>query len=250
VSSRADIGGSFTSHFTNLFTSSNSPIEAEMLDLFEPIITEEDNTFLCSIPSEEEIVEALSSLGSTKALGPNGFTALFYKKYWSIIKADVISRIRNFFINFSIPRGQNHTFIALIPKLSGSHSTHQFRPISLCNIIYKIISKILATRLKIYLPKIISPLQSAFVPKRNIQDNTILAHELLHSFKSRRGNGGYMFLKMDMEKAFDRMEWTFILSIMEKLGFSSTWLTWIKIMHFLHLFLHSVKWKSFWAFLP
>jgi hypothetical protein len=94
VSSRADIGGSFTSHFTNLFTSSNSPIEAEMFDLFEPIITEEDNTFLCSIPSEEEIVEALCSLGSTKAPGPNGFTALFYKKYWSIIKADVISRIR------------------------------------------------------------------------------------------------------------------------------------------------------------
>jgi hypothetical protein len=108
--------------------------------------------------------------------------------------------------NNSFPRGQNHTFIALIPKLSGSHSTHQFRPISLCNIIYKIISKILATRLKIYLPKIISPLQSTFVPKRNIQDKTILAHELLHSFKSRRGNGGYMFLKMDMEKAFDRME--------------------------------------------
>jgi hypothetical protein len=104
VSSRADIGGSFTSHFTNLFTSSNSPIEVEMLDLFEPIITEEDNTFLCSIPSEEEIVEALSSLGSSKAPGPDGFIALFYKKYWSIIKADVILSIRNFFINNVTPK--------------------------------------------------------------------------------------------------------------------------------------------------
>jgi hypothetical protein len=118
----------------------------------------------------------------------------------------------------------NHSFVALIPKLSGSHSVHQFRPISLCKIIYKIISKILANRQKIFLPKIISPLQSAFVLKRNIQDNTILAHELLHSFKSKKGKGGFMFLKMDVEKALDIMEWTFLLSILEKLGFSSTWL--------------------------
>jgi hypothetical protein len=157
VSSRADIGGSFTSHFTNLFTSSNTPIDIEMLDLFDPIISEEENTFLCSMPSEEEIVEALSSLGSTKAPGLDGFTTLFYKKYWSIIKSDVMLSIRNFFTENSLPRDQNHTFIALILKLSGSQSTHQYRPISLCNIFYKIISKILATRLKFYLSKIISP---------------------------------------------------------------------------------------------
>jgi hypothetical protein len=66
----------------------------------------------------------------------------------------------------------------------------------------------LANRLKRFLPKIISPLQSAFAPKKNIQDNTILAYELLHTFESKRGMGGFMFMKMDMEKAFDRMEWS------------------------------------------
>jgi hypothetical protein len=71
-------------------------------------------------------------------------------------------------------------------------------------------------------------MQSAFVPKRNIQDNTILAHELLHSFKAKRGKGGYMFLKLDMEKAFDRMEWKFLLAILEKLGFSPIWISWIR----------------------
>jgi hypothetical protein len=89
------------------------------------------------------------------------------------------------------------------------------------------LSKILANRLKILLPKTISPLQSAFVPKRNIQDNTILAYELLHSFKANRGKGGYMFMKLDMEKAFNRMEWKFLLAVMEKLGFSPVWISWI-----------------------
>jgi hypothetical protein len=126
-------------------------------------------------------------------------------------------------------RSQNHSFIALVPKLSGSHTAYQFRPISLCNSVYKIISKVLANKLKSFLPKIISPLQLAFVPKRNIQDNTILAHELLHTFKLKGGKCGFMFMKMDMEKTFDRMEWSFLLAILEKLGFSPIWLSWITI---------------------
>jgi hypothetical protein len=111
-----------------------------------------------------------------------------------------------FFLNKKTAREHNHTFITLIPKQIGAHSVNQFRPISLCNISYKIISKILANRLKLLLPKIISPLQFAFVPNRSIQNDSILAHELLHSFKLKRGKGGFLFLKMDMEKAFDKME--------------------------------------------
>ena len=69
VSTRAETGGNFSTHFTNIFTYSNPAIEAEMLDHFSPIISEEENTILCSIPSEEEVLEALSSLGPTKAPG-------------------------------------------------------------------------------------------------------------------------------------------------------------------------------------
>jgi hypothetical protein len=97
-------------------------------------------------------------------------------------------------------------------------------PISLFNIVYKIITKFLANRLKTMLPKIISPLQSTFVPSRNIQDNIILAHELLHSFKSKKGKRGFMFLNMDMEKAFDKMECKFILFVMKHKGFRPTWI--------------------------
>ena len=106
VSSRAEIGGNFTAHFTNIFTSSNPPIEAEMLDLFSPNIFEEENVILSSIPIEEEVLEALASLGSTKAPGPDGFTALFYKKYWKIVKKDVLQCIWNFFNNNFLLRDQ------------------------------------------------------------------------------------------------------------------------------------------------
>jgi hypothetical protein len=228
MSSRAEIGGNFSSHFTNIFTTSNPPIDSKMLDLFSPVISAKENVILSSIPTEKEVVEALSSLGSTKAPGPDGFIALFYRKYWVFVKIEVLQSIWNFFQNNSLTRNQNHSFIALIPKLSSSHTANQFRPISLCNIVYKIISKILANRLKVYLHRIISPLQSTFVPNRNIQDNTILAHELLHSFKSKRGKGGFMFLKMDTKKAFDKMEWSFLLAILGKLYFGPIWISWIK----------------------
>jgi hypothetical protein len=105
---------------------------------------------------------------------------------------------------------------------------NHFRPISLCNISYKIISKLLANRLKLILLKIISPLQSAFVPNRSTQDNSIIAYELLYTFKLKKGKGGFMFLKMNMDKAFDKMEWKLILTIMQSLGFHSTWLHWIE----------------------
>ena len=101
---------------------------------------------------------------------------------------------------------QNHTFIALIPKQLGASSVHQFRSISLCNIIYKIISKILANRFKGLVHHFISLHQSAFIPTRTIQDNTIMAYELFHTVNSKRGRGGLMAIKIDMEKAFDRME--------------------------------------------
>ncbi|GLT54205.1 hypothetical protein SLA2020_274230 [Shorea laevis] len=97
TSDRLEIGSNFVSHFSNLFSSSNSPIEDEMLDLFSPTITDDENQTLCSVPSELEVFQALSSFGSTKAPGPDGFTALFYKRYWSIVKFDVLNFVWSFF---------------------------------------------------------------------------------------------------------------------------------------------------------
>ena len=104
----------------------------------------------------------------------------------------------------------NQTFIALIPKTDNPTSINHYRPISLCNTIYKIISKILANRLKPILPKLINPFQGAFVEGRSIQDNTLIAHKIFHAFHKQKGKKGLMALKLDIEKAYDKLNWNLL----------------------------------------
>jgi hypothetical protein len=111
-----------------------------------------------------------------------------------------------FFDSNQLLREQNHYFIALIPMRLGAFAVQHFRSISLYNIIYKIISKLLANRLKLLLSKIIYPFQTAFVPSRHIQDNSIILHKMLHSLKNKRGRGGFMAVNIDMEKTFNKIE--------------------------------------------
>jgi 5-methylcytosine-specific restriction endonuclease McrA len=210
LSDQTDIGGCFVSHFKNIFSTSNPAPSEELLALFHCSISDAKNVILCSVPSESEIHASLASLGVSKAPGPDGFTTLFYMKYWDCIKDTVLQAVWNFFKHNQLLKEQNHTFIALIPKKIGASTVHHYRPISLCNIIYKIISKLLANRLKPLLSNIISPFQTAFVPGRHIQDNSILAHEMFHTLKSKRGRGGLMAVNIDMEK--DLIKWNGIFS--------------------------------------
>lgn len=122
----------------------------------------------------------------------------------------------------------NHTFITLIPKVENPDSASKFRPISLCSTIDKIIAKVLTNRLKVILGKIIHPLQGAFIPERIIQDNILLAHEFFHSFKNKGGKEGWLAIKLDMEKAYDWIEWSYIFVTLKKLGFHETFIEWIK----------------------
>jgi hypothetical protein len=149
-SERQEIGNCFTSHFQYVFNSSRPNLDEDLLSLFDNCISPEENATICEKPTEQEIFMALSEMGSTKAPGPDGFTVLFYKKYWYIVKEEVLSSIWDFFENNNLLKEQNHTFIALVPKKLGASSVHQFRPISLCNVIYKVISKIWRTGLKDY----------------------------------------------------------------------------------------------------
>ena len=128
-------------------------------------------------------------------------------------------------ILYTIPTPLNHTFITLVPKINSPEYAHQFHPISLCNVLYKIYSKVLANHLKKLLPSIITKHQSAFTKDRLISDNILMAFETLHSMhKYKGGSYGYMALKLDMNKAYDWMEWHYLEGIMRKMGFRERWI--------------------------
>ena len=175
---------------------------------------------LCPI---DEVLLAAKQLGALKAPGPDGFPGLFYQKYWEIVK-DNINRLMLEYFNGSITLNSiNKTNVVLVPKVPNATSVNQFRPISLCNNGYKILSKILANRLKGILGDIISPQKKAFVPGRQIQDNIIVAHEAFHYLKLKKhGDVSELGLKLDMNKAYDRVEWDFVEATLGQFGFCDT----------------------------
>jgi len=120
-----------------------------------------------------------------------------------------------------LPRGLNDTFITLIPKVPNPQWVSQFRPIGLCNVAYKLITKCIVNRLKRVLPELISPIQSSFVPGRQITDNVIVMQEILHSMWCKIGTKGWMAIKLDLEKSYDRLRWDFIHETLNKMKLSS-----------------------------
>ncbi|XP_026384062.1 uncharacterized protein LOC113279597 [Papaver somniferum] len=203
----------------------NSVIEEVLKDI-QPIITNDVNTRLTAIPTSGEILDTVRNMAPWKSPGPDGFPGGFFRENWNEVSLEVINHVQSFFRTKFFLKQLNHTFIALIPKVNNPTSPHDFRPISLTNTIYNIISKILTNRLKPLLDTIISPFQSAFIANRQIQDNILISHEILHSFKTRKRNNnknGFMAIKLDLSKAFDRLECPFIIVVFKKLGFSEDW---------------------------
>ena len=182
---------------------------------------------LSKIPTPEEIKDVVFNMNSNKVPGADGMSAHFYKFYWNIIGGEVIEAITTFFQRGYMLREINHSFIVLIPKGNNTVMVSQFKPISLCNVLYKIISKLLTNRLKLVLPKLISPWQTAFILGRKIQENTFLAQEIIHDMKKKRGKKCWMGLKIDMEKAYDRLDWCFLEKVLHGFDFPRIWIQWV-----------------------
>ena len=161
------------------------------------------NEALCHIPTPLEIKNVIFGMYNLKAPGLDGLPALFYKQYWPIVGESVTSAVQNFFRSGHMLNEVNNSFIVLIPKITNPSSVNHFRPISLCNTVYKVIAKILVSRMRPLLANLISPCQSAFIPDRWIAENQLIVQEILHSFKRRKVKGGFVALKVDLQKAYD-----------------------------------------------
>lgn len=168
----------------------------------------------------DEVTTAISQMLPTKSPCPDGMPPIFFQKYWHIVELDVVDCVFSFLNRAQFPIKFNYTHIVLIPKCETAESMYEFCLISLCNVIYKIISKILANCLKYVLPSVISDSQSAFLLGRLITNNVLVAFEINYFLKCKNwGKMGYASLKLDMNKAYDRVGWVFLEKMVIKLGF-------------------------------
>lgn len=148
----------------------------------------------------------------------------FFQHYWHIVGFDVSRAVIDCLNSRTMLRSTNLTHITFVPKRKNPDSLSYFRPISLCNVIFKIISKVLANKMKEIMGMIISYCQSALVPERVITDNILISFEILHYMKTkRRGNTSYMAIKLDMSKTYDRVEWDYLKALILHLGFHPLW---------------------------
>ncbi|GJX80283.1 uncharacterized protein Tco_0328432 [Tanacetum coccineum] len=172
------------------------------------------------LDEERLLSKGRKSNGFVWSLGPDGYTVAFFKGAWDIVGFDVSNAVREFFISGKLLKEVNHTIIDLIPNVSSPTHVNDYRPISCFNVLFKCISKIISNRIKDSLTDLVSINQSAFVPGRRISDNILLTQELMHNYHLDRGPPRCAF-KVDIQKAYDTVDWKFLKKILIGFRFHS-----------------------------
>lgn len=222
ITSREELETMTTNFDKNLFNETNSCVPFCLIGTF-PTIEDASLRGMGDIPFDKEIHDILKSIGGLKAPGPDGIQVVFYQSQWSIVGPAVCHLVKNCFANPTMNSSINETLITLIPKVEAVVSMKDFRPIGLCNVSYKIITKLLARRLRTIMEDLISPHQCSFVPNRHSSDNIIIAQEVIHSMRTKKGPKGWMAIKIDLKKAYDRLSWDFVRSTLQDIGMPSNY---------------------------
>lgn len=171
-----------------------------------------------------DVKSTIFGMGALKAPGIDDLPAGFYQKHWNTVHQRVIQFVLDSFAGKTDIAGINETLLVLIPKLENPGSLSHFRPISLCSVIYKTITKIIADRIQPLIPLLIGPNQCSFIPGRQINDNIIIAQEITHSMKTKTGKKGLVAIKIDLEKAYDRLWWGFVVDTLKCFGIPNSWI--------------------------
>lgn len=175
-----------------------------------------------------EIKEVLFKMPRKKSPGQDDFTTEFFKEAWAVIGGDVTMAIQSFFVKGFLPKGLNSTILALIPKKEEAKMMKDYKPISCCNVLYKVISKITANRLKSVLSKCITINQSTFIKERLLIENVLLAMELVKDYH--KDDISHRFaMQIDISKAFDSVQWPFLINTLTALGLPEKIISWISL---------------------
>ncbi|GAU49883.1 hypothetical protein TSUD_408220 [Trifolium subterraneum] len=192
---------------------------SEAVEVVKGKINEEIHNLLNEKFTRDEVLQAIKDMKPLAAPGPDGLPTLFYHNYWDILGKEISDLSLNVLNNNGDPTPLNNTHICLIPKCNNPSSPNDFRPISICNVTLKIITKTLTNRIKLVLPDVISYNQGAFIDGRLITDNTLMASDIFHYLKHTNRKNGYVGIKTDMVKAYDRVEWSFLEATLNSMGF-------------------------------
>ncbi|KAL0284294.1 UNVERIFIED_CONTAM: hypothetical protein Sangu_2834200 [Sesamum angustifolium] len=214
ITSAPEIAQEFVNFYTSLLGTEDQtlPVDDGVFH-WGPSLTTELASNLCRAVTPAEVKTAVFQISDNKAPGPDGYTSCFFKKAWNIVGDLVCSAVMDFFRSGRMLRQLNHTIIALVPKSEHSPSVADYRPISCCNVIYKVITKIIADRLSPALMQLVDSSQAAFVGGRNITDNIFLAQEMVRQY-SRKRISPRCTINVDLRKAFDSVSWTFLSRVL------------------------------------
>jgi hypothetical protein len=200
-----------TQYYNRLF----SPNECEGFSLNEnqrndvPQISTGENSKLTAAFTEKEVKQAILQMKHNRAPGPDGFLAEFYQVFWEIIKGDLMTLFKEFHEGKLPLFNLNFGVITLLPKQKEESHIKQYRPICLLNVSFKIFIKVMANWLTGIADQVISKSQSTFIPGRNIMEGVVMLHETVHELHRKKMSG--VILKLDFEKAYDKVNWDFLL---------------------------------------
>ncbi|XP_019179038.1 PREDICTED: uncharacterized protein LOC109174248 [Ipomoea nil] len=218
----SDLHAEILRYYDTIFCSEHST--SAIFASVSQTVTAEMNACLLQPFTIIDVKAALFDMAPEKAPGPDGLSPAFFQHFWPVIGHDLAVFVIGCVENKDFPRGLNESNIVLIPKKKIPERVADLRPIALCNVVYKVLAKMLANRLKSCLGQVVSQSQSAFVPERLLTDNIIVASEIGHYLRRKtRGVMGWAALKLDMAKAYDRMEWSFLEGMLGALGFDRGW---------------------------
>ncbi|XP_057452893.1 uncharacterized protein LOC130744751 [Lotus japonicus] len=206
-------------YFQNLFARDHNIGEAMLHHDVFPSLSDVHRNKLMVPVTKDEVRKALMSMKPYTAPGPDGFQPFFFKKYWEFVGDDLWTVVRNAFNEGSADRNLMETLIVLIPKVDTPSTIKEFRPISLCNVTYKLITKVIVNRVRPFLNRLIGPMQSSFLPGRGTTDNVFLAQEIMHYMNSSCSRKGSLAFKIDLEKAYDSVSWSFLRETLDMFGF-------------------------------